>query len=127
MIIKLFALILIAQQADDVDFGAFPKDKPVVKSSSVSSFPAQTLPKTIKDSLPKVKEPPILQKVDKFGRKWQHVNQVVLDNYIDEINKKPFTLIDKFGQTWESQDKDALECFIAGRNNLFESIYGTGQ
>lgn len=127
MIIALITAILITPRADDVDFSAFTRNKPIAKSSAHSSFPAQTLPQTIKDSLPKVKKPTTFRKIDKFGRTWEHSSQSVLDAYINEINKKPFTAIDKFGQQWECTDKATLESFISGRNNLFDSIYGIGK
>lgn len=128
MLIKFISIILTICIADDIDFGAFSKDRQIAKQTHQSkSFTVQTLPKTIQNTLPKVKKQTIFRKVDKFGRTWEYFDKDLLDSYINEINKKPFTAIDKFGNMWESQDKDVLDAFIAGRNNLFESIYNTGQ
>lgn len=118
--IGLLILAMTAFQSEDVDFGAFHR-KPIVKRESTSSsFPAQTLPKTIKDSLPKVK----FMERDKFGKMWECEDKKILADHINNVNAKPFVLIDKFGISWESQDKTLLEDFIEGRNQLFDCLYG---
>ena len=148
MIIKLITIVLIAQTADNVDFGSFHKDSkpkaPAVKQAlPTHSFPAQTLPKAITDSLPKIdikpkqKEEPvkkpeskktqIFKRRDKFGRWWEHADLKVLDDYVDKINKEPFKAVDKFGQSWESTNKQDLDEFIIRQNKYYESLQNQPQ